>query len=92
MTTDKIQDINDRRLKCWGERLTNAHCTAGILIGVSELRSGEIYVCLPHGLPLDVSHRYLAQALKELDAGDATAGVAAPGAPPSTNSHRSTKR
>jgi hypothetical protein len=76
MTDAQVQVITRQRLECWGERLAEDHCTPAVLIGVGhDHRAGDLHICVPHDLPIQVVRDYLARALDEVEVESARPGI-----------------
>lgn len=79
MTAAQIIRINNERLSNWGTQLSDNHCTPAILIGIGhDHRSGELHVCIPENMPMQMALCYLASVLRQLSAS------ASPDKPPPT--------
>jgi hypothetical protein len=79
MSTKDIAFVTGHRLNVWSERLVENHSTPAVLIGVGhDHKSGELHICIPHDMPLQMAHELVLKALAEFDAEVGVAGKKVP--------------
>lgn len=67
MTSGEVAAVTTERLKRWGERLTEAHATPALLVGVGhDHAGGQLHVVIPEDMPTEMAIAFLRKALAEI--------------------------
>lgn len=68
MNATEIKAITEERLEAWAQRVAENHCTPAVLVAIGhDHKKGDLHICVPNEMPLEMARGFMAAALKEFD-------------------------